>query len=311
MKKTIVVIGSSNTDMILKMKNIPRPGETIIGGTFFTAHGGKGANQAVAAAKCGGNVSFLAKIGSDMFGDNAMLQYEESGIDIKNIMRDTETASGIALIFVDGKGENAIGVASGSNAKLSPHDIHRLHNVISNASVVLLQLEIPLETIIAAVDIAHKKNIRIILNPAPSQILPDNLLEKISIITPNQTEAEQLTGIPVANIEDALNAGEILLKKGVQCAIITLGAKGALVITKEFFEVISSIKVTAVDTTAAGDTFNGALAVELANGNNIRDAIRFANAAAALSVTRMGAQTSIPNRIEVEQLLSEQLFQVS
>ena len=305
MNDSIVVIGSSNTDMVLKMKTIPRLGETIIGGEFFSAQGGKGANQAVAAARCGGKVSFIAKVGSDSFGDNAIKEYSAHGIDVKNIIRDQNTASGIALIFVDDKGENTIGVASGANARLLPHDIHCLDEVISNASVLLMQLEIPLETIIAAAEIAHKKNIRIILNPAPSQHLPDHLLSKISIITPNETEAEQLTGIPVLNTEDALNAGERLLKKGVECVIVTLGAKGAIVVTNEFFEVISSFKVNAVDTTAAGDTFNGALAVELANGNNIRDAVRFANAAAALSVTRNGAQTSIPSRNEVEQLLAK------
>ncbi|MDD8017212.1 MAG: ribokinase [Bacteroidota bacterium] len=310
MNNSIVVIGSSNTDMILKMKEIPRPGETIIGGTFFTAQGGKGANQAVAAAKCGGKVSFIAKIGTDVFGDNAVQGYKEIGIDVKNIIRDKDTASGIALIFVDGKGENAIGVASGSNALLLPKDIHCVRDSISSASVLLMQLEIPLDSIIAAADIAHEKHIRIILNPAPSQHLPDHLLSKISIITPNETEAEQLTGIRVLNMDDALNAGEALLKKGVKCAIITLGSKGAIVVTKEFFEVFSPFKVDAIDTTAAGDTFNGALAVELANGSDIRDAVRFASAAAAISVTRLGAQSSVPNRNEVEQLLSEQLFQV-
>ncbi|MDP1676519.1 MAG: ribokinase [Bacteroidota bacterium] len=311
MNNSIVVIGSSNTDMILKMKEIPRPGETIIGGTFFTAQGGKGANQAVAAAKCGGNVTFVAKIGNDMFGNNAILGYEECGIDVQHISRDTDVATGIALIFVDGKGENAIGVASGANARLLPPDIHRVREVISNASIVLMQLEIPLETIMAVAEIAHKKNIRIILNPAPSQHLPNELLSKISILTPNETEVEQLTGVSISNVDDALRAGEILLKKGIECAIITLGSKGAIVVTKEFSEKISSFKVNAIDTTAAGDTFNGALAVELANGNSIRDAIRFANAAAAISVTRIGAQSSVPNRAEVEQLLSEQLFQVS
>ncbi|MFA6438799.1 MAG: ribokinase [Bacteriovoracaceae bacterium] len=307
MNNSIVVIGSSNTDMILKVKEIPRPGETIIGGTFFTAQGGKGANQAVAAACCGGNVSFIAKIGNDQFGDIAIQGYEKNGINTNNIVRDNSTASGIALIFVDAKGENAIGVASGSNAHLAVEDIYSVQNVISNAAVLLMQLEIPLDAIIAAAEIAHKKHIRIILNPAPSQQLPDHLLSKISIITPNETEAEQLTGIAVVNEEDALNAGEALLKKGVECVIVTLGARGAIVVTNEYFEVISSFKVKAVDTTAAGDTFNGALAVELANGSTIRDAVRFANAAAAVSVTRIGAQSSVPSRNEVERLLSEQL----
>jgi len=311
MSDSIVVIGSSNTDMVLKLNKIPRAGETVIGGTFFTAQGGKGANQAVAAAKCGGNVSFIAKIGCDLFGDNSIKGYQENGVDVKHIIRNQNTPSGIALIFVDGKGENAIGVASGANASLSREDIHSKRDVISNAAVLLMQLEIPLDSIIAAAEIAHGKKIRIILNPAPSQQLPDHLLSKISIITPNETEAEQLTGIRVVNEEDALNAGEVLLKKGVECAIITLGSKGAIIVTNDFFEVMSSFKVKAVDTTAAGDTFNGALAVELAKGNTIRDAIRFANAAAALSVTRIGAQSSIPSRIEVERLLSEQLFQVS
>lgn len=307
MKRSIVVVGSSNTDMILKLERIPRPGETLLGGVFHMVQGGKGANQAVAASKCGGEVSFVAKVGNDSFGTSAMSGLKESGIDTGNILRDGKESSGIALIFVDTKGENAIGVAPGSNANLSVKDIQSVDERIARAKILLLQLEIPLETIQAAVNIAYQHNVDIILNPAPSQRLPKELLQKITILTPNVTEAEHLTGIAIKTENDLHRCAQNLLESGVRNVIITLGIKGAFIATKTIREIIPSFKVEAIDSTAAGDVFNGALAVELSNGQDLKDAVRFANAAAAISVTRLGAQTSIPSRDEVEKMLSKQL----
>lgn len=294
-----MVIGSSNTDMVVQLKKLPKPGETIIGGKFYTAAGGKGANQAVAAVRAGGNVTFICRIGSDMPGDNSLKGFIKDGLNVSGIIKDSEEPSGVALIFVDEKGENSIAVASGSNAKLSPDDMYKKRDIISNADILLMQLEVPLETIESAAKLAAENKVRIILNPAPAQHLSDVLLEKISIITPNETEAEILTGVLVKNEEDAERAAKILLGKGVGTVIITLGANGAIIFTNTYKELIPSFKVKAVDTTAAGDVFNGALAVALSEGKSLKDSVMFANAAAALSVTKLGAQSSAPYKEDI------------
>jgi ribokinase len=302
MKAKIVVVGSSNTDMILKLSRIPKPGETILGGEFVTAAGGKGANQAVAAAKAGGAVTFIARVGADMFGKQAIAGFAECGINVDHVRCD-KLPSGVALIFVAKDGENSIGVGSGANARLSPADVRKAKTVFASANVVVMQLETPLDTIQAAADIAHTKKALVILNPAPAQRLPDSLLKKISILTPNETEAELLTGITVADDDSCSRAANALLRKGVKTVIITLGSRGAHVATSSSKQFVPGFKVKPVDTTAAGDTFNGALAVALAEGMPMIDAVRFANAAGAISVTRMGAQPSAPKRKEIEKLL--------
>ncbi|MCX6574907.1 MAG: ribokinase [Candidatus Aminicenantes bacterium] len=304
-KRKIAVVGSSNTDMIIKTANIPRPGETILGGEFHMAAGGKGANQAVAAARAGGDVAFIARIGNDIFGKKAVEGFIRDGIDVKHVYKDRRAASGIALIIVGADGENSIAVASGANLHLSTEDIRRAELAISSAKILLMQLETPLETVRKAAEIAAAQGVPVILNPAPARALDDHLLSRISILTPNETETEMLTGIKIRKESDMARASQKLLNKGVRAVFITLGSKGAFVAseTEKIRRIIPAFKVKAVDTTAAGDVFNGALAVALAEGRSLLDAARFANAAAALSVTKLGAQPSAPYHKDIEKLL--------
>jgi ribokinase len=302
----IVVVGSSNTDMIIKLDRIPRPGETILGGEFVTAAGGKGANQAVGAARAGGKVTFIARVGKDMFGDQAVAGFRRDGINVSHIVRDPAAPSGVALIFVAKDGENSIAVAGGANGRLSPADVKKAKAAFGGATAVIMQLETPLETVQAAAELAAKAGVRVILNPAPARPLPDKLLKLVSILTPNETEAELLTGIKVANTNAAAKAADKLLAKGVGTVILTLGAQGAYVAGAGKGQLVPGFKVKAVDTTAAGDIFNGALVVALGEGRKLPDAVRFANAAAAISVTRMGAQPSAPTRKEIDQFLRRQ-----
>lgn len=302
----IVVIGSSNTDMIVKVPRIPQPGETILGGTFIQAAGGKGANQAVAAARSGGAVTFIANVGKDNLGQQAIEGFEKDGINTQYIFKDEEALSGVALIFVADDGENSIAVASGANATLTPKKIREVESGIKAADTLLMQLETPLDTISAAAHIAKQAGVKVILNPAPAQALPDELLANVDILTPNESEAELLTGISVTDIESAKAAATKLLGKGINTVIITLGANGALVANEIMQKHIPGYKVKALDTTAAGDTFNGVLAVGLSEGKGMEAAIRYAHAAAALSVTQMGAQPSIPSREMIAAFLAKQ-----
>jgi len=299
MKPSILVIGSSNTDMVIKAAHLPKPGETILGGKFFMNAGGKGANQAVAAARLGGTVTFIAKTGDDIFGKQSVQLFKEETINTKYIITDPLHPSGVALITVDDNAENCIAVASGANAALMPEDIEPATPAIDEAAIVLMQLEIPLNTVLYTAAIAAANNVKVILNPAPATQLPDELFKKISIITPNEIEAEVLSGIKVDDIFSATEAAKIIQQKGVETVIITLGAKGALVVTNEMNQLVTAPIVEAVDTTAAGDVFNGALAVALSEDYEIIDAVKFACKAAAISVTRMGAQSSAPYRNEI------------
>lgn len=306
MSKKIVVIGSSNTDMIIKTARIPRPGETILGGDFSIAPGGKGANQAVSAARAGGAVTFIARVGEDMFGEQAVNGFIRDNMNVGHIIRDKQAPSGVALICVDEKGENSIAVASGANAQVSPADIHAAEDVIVSAGIVLMQLEIPIETVEAAAGIAAANGVVVILNPAPAQPLGSGLLKNISILTPNETEAELLTGIKVEDEQGASDAANDLIAQGVKTVLITLGARGVYAAAPDFRGIIPAFSVAdIVDTTAAGDVFNGVLAVSLAENKPLREAVRYANAAAALSVTKLGAQTSAPYRTEIETFMRE------
>jgi ribokinase len=297
---SIVVVGSTNTDMVIKASHLPQPGETILGGTFFMSAGGKGANQAVAAARLGGGVTFIAKIGYDVFGRQSIDLFEKEGIDTSFIVRDKIEPSGVALITVDNKGENCIVVAPGANAALNVDDIDDAKSKIENASLLLMQLEVPIDTVEYAAAIAAGKRVKVILNPAPAAKLSDELLRKIAIITPNQKEAEMLTGIKVSDQGSAKEAAIYLHAKGIQTVIITMGSMGALVMHDDNFNMIKGHNVKVVDTTAAGDVFNGAFAVALCEGKSVEEAVAFACKAAAISVSRLGAQASAPHRQEVE-----------
>ena len=291
----VVVIGSSNTDMTIKAERLPKPGETILGGIFVMGPGGKGANQAVAARRLGADVSFICKVGHDIFGDNAIEGYRKEGIDTSRILR-SDKASGTALILVDAKAENCIAVAPGANGDLTPEDIDSVADVIRSAGYLILQLEIPVESVLRAARIAHEAGVYVILNPAPACPLPRELFSYVSLITPNQTESALLTGI-----EDNLDAAvDKLLEMGVKDVVVTLGSKGSLVISEGAKTLVPSLKVKAVDTTAAGDTFCGALCVALSEGCSLVDAAGFATKASALTVQKMGAQDSIPFRSDIK-----------
>jgi ribokinase len=304
--KKIVVVGSSNTDMTIRLSHLPIPGETELGGDFSMAAGGKGANQAVGAARAGGSVTLVARVGDDMFGKKALAGYAKDHINTDFVFRDAKAESGVALIFVGKKsGENCIAVASGANSLLSPADVKKARKAIADARMLILQLETPLETVEIAAEIASKANVRIILNPAPAQELSDKLFKQISIFTPNQIEAEFYTGIKVNTTADAAKAADILLAKGIETVIITLGSRGSYVANKDIKKRVPSFKVKPIDTTGAGDIYNGALAVALAKGKSILEAARYANAAGAISSTKLGAQPSAPTRKEIKSFLAK------
>ena len=301
--KSVLVVGSSNTDMIIRVPRIPRPGETVLGGEFSMAAGGKGANQAVAAARAGGRVAFVARIGEDDLGARALAGFQSEGIDTRFVLRAPGAPSGLALITVDERGENSISVASGANALLSAGDVEAAEAAFSAADILLLQLESPLATVEAALCLAEDKGLPVILNPAPARPLADDLLRRVAVLTPNEHEAELLAGVPVRDEEGAREAAVRLRARGPAAVIVTLGERGAYASSREFEGLVPAFKAVPVDTTAAGDVFNGALAVALAENRPLAEAVRFAQAAAAISVTRPGAQPSAPTRAEIEVLL--------
>lgn len=292
MTKKVLVIGSSNTDMVVKTEEFPKPGQTVLGGTFLMNPGGKGANQAVAAARLGADVRFVTKTGADIFGQQAVEGFKKEGLDIRFSGISEEFASGVALITVTESGENQIVVASGANMDLKESDLPDA--VFEGIEYALIQLEIPMKTVRFVIEKCASLNIKVILNPAPAASLDDDLLKKIYLITPNETETEILTGIKPDSPEKLQQAGDNLLKKGVQNVLITLGKEGVFLMNNESKKTIPSEKVKSVDSTAAGDVFNGALLTALARGDDFFSACRFANKAAAISVTRMGAQSSAP-----------------
>ncbi len=300
----LVVVGSSNTDMIVQVPRIPQPGETILGGRFQTAPGGKGANQAVAAARAGGCVTLLACVGDDIFGREALAGFATDGIDCEHVVIDPTAPSGVAQIFVGADGENSIGVAPGANACLTPRHIDCATSAIETANTILLQLETPLETVMRAAEIGSAANCRVILNPAPAQELPMELYPLLSIISPNEIEAELLTGIAVKDESSAAAAAASLRDRGVDTVLITLGAAGCFLSTKAASEIVPGYVVDVVDTTAAGDVFNGNLAAALCRDLQLRDAVVYAQAAAALSVQFLGAQPSAPTRSAIDTFLA-------
>jgi ribokinase len=300
----ITVVGSYNTDLVIRTPRIPVKGETILGGPFFSGPGGKGANQAVAAARLGAEVAMVVKLGSDQFGDLALMNLMKEGINCEYVIRTDESHTGVAFIIVDDAGENVIVVASGTNYLLSPEDIDRARNALTQADVVLFQLESPIDTVKYALELTHRAGARVLLNPAPGRPLDADILSMVDILTPNQTETEILTQLPAVTFAQASAAMDALLNAGVKTAVLTMGAQGALLATPEDKTVLPAYPVDVVDTTGAGDAFNGALAVAIAEGQSLEDAVCFANAAAALQVTRQGTAAAMPVRREVDEFMS-------
>ncbi len=301
-KNRILVIGSSNTDMTVRSATLPKPGETVLGGDFRMGPGGKGANQAVAARLLGGEVTFVCKLGRDMFGEGASKHYESCGLDTSKILW-SDKPSGVALITVDSKAENSIVVASGANADMTVTDIDSVADIIKSSGILLLQLEIPMDTVVHAAEIAYNAGVQVVLNPAPAAVLPAELLKCVSILIPNETEASAISGIDINNFETAAAAAERLKGMGVREVIITMGSRGSVVCDGDC-TFVPAVKVNAVDTTAAGDTFCGGVCVALSEGKDLLEAVKFATAASSIAVQRPGAQDSIPNRCEVDKLLN-------
>lgn len=298
----IYVIGSSNTDLVVKADRLPKPGETVIGGEFLMNPGGKGANQAVTAARLGLPVTFVARVGNDIFGKQALQQFERENINTSFVTTDSEHPSGVALIGVDAKGENNIIVAPGANSRLTRQVVAEALESIKDNAIVLVQLEIPIPIVEFAVEKSLEKGFHLILNPAPVQQLSQCVFSQLYVITPNESEAEMLTGIPVVDEDSAMLAAVRLREMGAPNVVITLGHRGALLHTDSVVKLVPAPPVTAIDTTAAGDCFNGALAVALAEGQDIEASVKFACKAASISVTRMGAQSSLPYRKEVNEI---------
>ena len=302
----LVVLGSINADHILNLESFPTPGETVTGHHYQVAFGGKGANQAVAAGRSGADIAFIACTGDDDIGERVRRQLLSDGIDVAPVRAVKDQSTGVALIFVNAEGENVIGIHAGANAALSVEQVEAEKARIAGAQALLMQLESPLESVLAAAKIAHQHQTTVVLNPAPARELSDELLALVDIITPNETEAEKLTGIRVENDDDAAKAARVLHEKGIGIVMITLGSRGVWVSHEGQGRRVPGFKVQAIDTIAAGDTFNGAFVTALLEGIALDEAIRFAHAAAAIAVTRKGAQPSVPWREEIDEFLRQQ-----
>lgn len=302
----LVVLGSINADHILNLESFPTPGETVTGSHYQVAFGGKGANQAVAAGRSGADIAFIACTGDDDIGERIRKQLQVDRIDVAPVSAVAGESTGVALIFVNGEGENVIGIHAGANAALSTSLVDAQRERIAQADALLMQLESPLGSVLLAAQIAHQNQTTVVLNPAPARELSDELLSLVDIITPNETEAEKLTGVRVENDEDAAQAAKALHAKGIDTVIITLGSRGVWASVKGEGRRVPGFKVQAIDTIAAGDTFNGALMTALLENTPLAEALRFAHAAAAIAVTRKGAQPSVPWREEIDEFLRQQ-----
>lgn len=295
----IVVVGSCNTDMVVKVNELPKPGETVLGEDFNIYHGGKGANQAVAIARFGGSVSFVTKIGDDQFGKQSLESLQNEGIDISNIITDPTLSTGVALIVVNREGENSIAVASGANAALHPNHLENAKTVISKANILLMQLEIPISTVLYAAKHAVENGVKVILNPAPVTTITDELLKNTYAIIPNRVEAESLSLVQIVDWDSAKIAADIISSKGVEIVVITLGEDGAFLKDGSDYYKIPGNKVEVIDSTAAGDTFCGTFCVCLSEGMSPIEAVKMANKAASIAVSKAGAQSSIPFKHEI------------
>jgi len=306
LRVTVTVVGSIHVDFYIRLPKLPRSGETVLGYDFIVKPGGKGANQAVAAAKLGAETYMVGRVGGDVFADQLLENLRKNSVDIRHVYKDPTTHTGVAFILLDQEtGENVIAVAPGADLKVSREDVDRALDTIKSSKVLLLQLEIPVETVVYAARRAWESGVKVLLNPAPARQLPEEIYRYVHVITPNMIEASHLTGITVESVEDAVKAGKKLVERGVKYVVITMGARGALVVSEDLVEHIPAYKVSVVDTTGAGDAFNGALAVFIAEGMSITDACRLANAAAALKITRVGAQEGLPTRRELFEFIEK------
>ncbi|MBF7682532.1 ribokinase [Acinetobacter sp. B5B] len=305
LKKKLVVLGSINADHILRLEHFPHPGQTLHGESYQVAFGGKGANQAVAASRSGANTHFIACVGHDDMGRSIKAQLNKDQINTQAVACIDNETTGVALIFVNALAENCIGIASGANAKLSKEYVQTQQSLITSADLLLVQLETPIESIIEACTIAQHAGVRVVLNPAPARELPEDLLKLVDIITPNETEAFSLTGKTIDHESDAAEAANILHHKGIKTVVITMGSRGVWLSEKNQGQLIQGFNVNAIDTIAAGDTFNGAFVTALLENKTPAQAAQFANAAAAISVTRQGAQPSIPWRTEIDTFIAQ------
>jgi ribokinase len=305
MKPRITVVGSLNMDLVIRSPHIPQPGETILGSDFQTIPGGKGANQAVAAARLGGEVSMVGRLGQDSFAGGLLDNLADSGVDTAHVQKDAEAPTGVALIVVDDNGENSIVVASGANMRLTEADVQDAERVIAEANVLILQLEVPLAAVIRSAQIAREHEVPVILNPAPARELPGEMFELVDVLIPNETETALLSGQRSRNTEELMQAAHKLLECGVGSVVVTHGKRGALLVSNEHGSIdFEAFKIDPVDTTAAGDAFAAGLAVHLAAGHPLPEAIQWGNAAGALAAMRFGAQTSAPSHDEVEKLIN-------
>ncbi len=305
MASSVTVVGSLNMDLVVRSPRIPQPGETIIGTDFHTVPGGKGANQAVAAARLGVQVSMVGRVGRDVYADALLDNLEAAGVDHTFVAQDPEAATGVALIVVDDAGQNSIVVASGANMRLSPADVDAAESAIADADVLVLQLESPLETVIHAAQVARAHDITVVLNPAPARTVPASLLSMVDVLVPNESETMLLTDMPVGDLAEIEAAAAVLQAEGRGTVILTLGERGALLARKGDVRLVPAFKVAPVDTTAAGDAFVAGFAVAFSEGRPLTEAVRWGNAAGALATTRLGAQSSLPFRQEVETLLDQ------
>lgn len=303
----IVVVGSLNMDLVVEVPSIPQPGETVLGKNFATFPGGKGANQAMAAARLGAKVSLIGRVGQDAFGDQLLASAQADGISVGHVGCDDTAATGVAMITVDERGQNSIAVASGANFRLTADHVRKAWTKLDDVDVLVMPLETPLETIAAAVELARQSGVTVVLNPAPARSLPAEILASVDVLVPNEPETEQLTGMAISTIDDRQTAARQLLALGVGNVVLTLGSQGALALDshKDQFALIPACRVDVVDTTAAGDAFVGGVAVGLGEGNSLIESVRFANAVGALAVTKLGAQPSMPARDDVDLFLAK------
>lgn len=306
MDKPIVVFGSFVVDLTSRSQGLPVPGQTILGSSFRMGPGGKGSNQAVAAHRAGANVTLVTKVGKDVFGNVALDFYQGEGMNTDYILQDERRETGAALIMVDEiSAQNEIVVVSGACGNITDEDIERCRALIESASILLLQHEINFDAQYKVIDIAYKAGVKIVLNPAPAAEIPDDVLKKIDIVTPNETEAYVLTGVEVKNVEDAQNAAKVFLEKGVKNVVITMGALGAFATDGKRCELLPRLNVNAIDTTGAGDAFNGGFVMALSEGRDLFEALRYGNATGALSVTKPGTAPAMPTRAEIDAMVRE------